>query len=124
MHYTASNWPKGRITGESGTGEDNVIPPTRYASLSENLPCHVIRSGWLTGHVSEETCSLGSPKHAESVGTGSGQDSRKQNWHWVIEKWVTKSVQKILEIKNNVFSSLAQWHSSKVCHFKVEWHII
>ena len=54
VRYTASNCPEGHITGEGGTGEDNVIPPTRYASPGESLNCHVIRSGWLTGHVSEE----------------------------------------------------------------------
>ena len=54
VHYTASSWSEGRITGEMRTEEDNVIPPTRYASPGESLNCHVIRSGWLMGHVSEE----------------------------------------------------------------------
>ena len=45
---------EGRITDEGDTEEDNVIPPTRYASPGDSLNCHVIRRSWLTGHVSEE----------------------------------------------------------------------
>ena len=55
VHYTTSNWPEGRITGKVGTEDDNVIPPTCYASPGESLNCHLIRSGgWLAGHASEE----------------------------------------------------------------------
>ena len=55
---------EGRITDEGDTEEDNVIPPTRYASPGESLNCHVIRSGyrwimsrrktWLRSRLSQE----------------------------------------------------------------------
>ena len=72
------------------TGEDNLSSYTlRFPG--EILPSRVIRTGWLMGDVSQETwlqsrLSQDGQMVTVPVGTGSGQDSRKQNWHWVIEK--------------------------------------
>ena len=51
--YSASSGQSGRLIRGRGTSGDNVILPraTSYWGIS---PCQVIRSGLLTGHVSEE----------------------------------------------------------------------
>ena len=64
MHYTASNWLEGCITGKVGIEEDNVIPP--YAFPGESLNCNVIRSGWVIDHVYEENMVAVSARERKS----------------------------------------------------------
>ena len=71
----------------------HTIPPPSGLNA---VPYHVIRSGWLAGHDSDTTwlqsrlsqdrrwqCQLAQMVHRIC-------ESKKQ-WHWVIDKWVTKS---------------------------------
>ena len=75
---------------KAGSGEDNVIPPMRYASPSENLMSCEKR---LADHVSEENMVVSAHPRWSDGGDAGGHRlcTGFNNWHWVIEKWVTKS---------------------------------
>ena len=66
-----------------------MIPPTRYASPSENLMSCEKR---LADHVSEENMVVSAHPRWSDGGDAGGHRlcTGFNNWHWVIKKWVTK----------------------------------